>query len=322
MTFTRHPANPIISRQDIPDIPPDLTDVSSVFNPGAVKFGDSYLLLLRVQNRGRESFMLKAVSEDGVSFKIDKKAVVFRGIETVRQTIYHMYDPRITRIDDTYYIMFAMDMEDGCRLGLAQTYNFEEYTFLGIVSDDDNRNGVLFPEKIADRYVRLERPNSFSSQENPLTGDTIFISYSDDLIKWGDRAPVFSGRWHYWDELIGAGPPPVKTEHGWLLIYHGIATHFASSRIYQAGAALLDLNDPGKVLSRTRCNILEPRELYETIGQVPNVVFPSGLIVDASGENNTAMAEDTVYLYYGAADTSVCLAASTVGQIIDVCNIR
>ena len=120
----------------------------------------------------------------------------------------------------------------------------------------------------------------------------------------------------YWDELIGSGPPPIKTNEGWLLIYHGIATHFASANIYQAGVVLLDLEDPAQVMYRSKYNILEPREHYELLGQVPNVVFPTGIIVEEYDENGNAVMESAVKIYYGAADSCVCFAETTISTLI------
>lgn len=128
-----------------------------------------------------------------------------------------------------------------------------------------------------------------------------------------------SGRPHFWDELIGSGPPPVKTREGWLHVYHGIATHFATSNIYQAGVALLDLNDPAVVKYRCRNNILEPREMYELVGQVPNVVFPSGMIVDDHDDEGYALAESRVIIYYGAADTVVGAVVTTIADLLEAC---
>ncbi len=312
----RHSKNPILTRKDIPDIKPHLVDVSAVFNPGAVRFGENYLLLLRVQNRGRETFFLKANSQDGIRFRVTPEVVHFSGIEAVKERIYHCYDARITRIEDMYYIMFAMDMESGCRLGLAQTEDFRSFRFMGLVSEEDNRNGVLFPEKIRGRFLRLDRPNRAQLNGGPLSGNVIMLSESDDLLHWRPVGPVASGRFHYWDELIGAGPPPIKTQAGWLQIYHGVATHFASANIYQAGVMLLDLQDPTKVLGRSRYNILEPRESYELIGQVPNVVFPSGAIVKQVDKDGYAQLSSEVYVYYGAADTCVGLAIAKVDDLI------
>jgi beta-1,4-mannooligosaccharide/beta-1,4-mannosyl-N-acetylglucosamine phosphorylase len=314
----RYKNNPIMTRKDIPEIPPRLVDVSSVFNPGAVKFNNQFLLMLRVQNRGRETFLLTAKSDNGIHFSISDQGIHFKGIEKVLGKIYHCYDPRITRIDDIYYIMFAMDMDDDCRLGLAQTSDFENFEFRGIVSEDDNRNGVLFPEKIKGKYLRLDRPNEIDLPDGPATGSIIRLSESDDLLDWEPVGPVISGRSHYWDELIGAGPPPIKTEKGWLQIYHGVATHFGSSNIYQAGVMLLDLENPLKVIARSRYNILEPREMYEFVGQVPNVVFPSGAIVEDVDSDGFAKLDSKVFIYYGAADTCVCLAMSTVKELINL----
>ena len=123
------------------------------------------------------------------------------------------------------------------------------------------------------------------------------------------------GRLHYWDEIIGSGPPPVKTKEGWLQVYHGVARHFASSNIYQGGVALHDLNDPSIVLYRGKYNILEPRELYELTGQVPNVVFPSGIMVDEFDDNGFASLDSKVLIYYGAADTSIGLAVTTIKEL-------
>lgn len=314
----RYPNNPIITRQDIPEISPHLVDVSSVFNPGAIKFGDKFLLLLRVQNRGRETFLLPAESHDGIHFKITNPPVNFKGIEQVKKTIYHCYDPRITRIDDVYYIMFAMDMDAGCHLGLARTLDFNDFEFMGITTTEDNRNGVLFPEKINGKYLRLDRPNELQLPGGPASGNTICLSESDNLLLWRFVGPVIGGRFHYWDELIGAGPPPIKTEQGWLLIYHGVATHFGSSNIYQAGVMLLDLENPLKVIGRGSYNILEPRELYELVGQVPNVVFPSGAIVEEVNADGCARLNSQVFVYYGAADTCVALAISTISELISL----
>jgi beta-1,4-mannooligosaccharide/beta-1,4-mannosyl-N-acetylglucosamine phosphorylase len=312
----RHPANPILTRRDVPDIPPHLVDPSSVFNPGAVEFGGRTLLMLRVQSRSRETFLVMAESPDGVRFTVRPEVVEFRGLEKVKEKVYHVYDARITRLEGVHYVMFAMDMDSGCQLGLARTDDFREFRFLGLTSSDDVRNGVLFPEKVGGAYLRMERPNRARLEGGPTTGSTIWLAESDDLLHWTPRAPLASGRFHYWDEYIGSGPPPVKTRRGWLHIYHGVATHFGSASIYQAGVLLLDLDDPSRVLGRSRRNILEPREPYELAGQVPNVVFPSGLVVEAFDRDGFARPESPVRVYYGAADTAVGLAMSTVGELL------
>lgn len=139
-------------------------------------------------------------------------------------------------------------------------------------------------------------------------------------MKWSPVACVMKGRPHYWDELIGPGPPPILTKHGWLLIYHGVATHFAATNIYQAGVVLLDTDDPARVVARGRYNILEPRDLYELVGQVPNVVFPSGAVVPDFHDSEVVPDDTEVRVYYGAADTVVAMASATVRELIAACH--
>jgi len=319
-TLIRSAKNPILTRLDIPAIEPHLIDVTSVFNPGAVKFGDKYLLMLRVQSRSRETFMVMADSSNGIDFTVDNKTVEFKGIEKVKEKIYHIYDARITKIGNEYYIMFAMDMDGSCQLGLGKTNDFRNFEFMGIISNEDIRNGVLFPEKVNGKYLRMDRPNRSVHANGPTSGSSIWLSQSDDLLNWQPLKPLINGRFHYWDEFIGSGPPPVKTREGWLHVYHGIAGHFGSTNIYQAGVVLLDLNDPSKVIGRSRGNILEPRELYELVGQVPNVVFPSGMIVEQYDKYGFALPASEVKIYYGAADTVVGLASTTIKNLIDCCD--
>lgn len=312
----RHTVNPILTRESIPPIHPDLVDVTSVFNPGAIKDGDVYRLILRVQSRSRETFLVLAESADGVNFTVENKIVNFLGIEKVKEKIFHIYDARITKLDNRFYIMFAMDMQDGCQLGLGVTDDFKSFDFLGITSNEDIRNGVLFPEKINGKYYRMDRPNKARHSGGPTSGSTIWLSESNNLIDWLPTAPLIDGRFHYWDEFIGSGPPPVKTRKGWLHVYHGVAGHFGSSNIYQAGVMLLDLIDPSKVLGRCRCNILEPREIWELSGQVPNVTFPSGMIVEEMDEEGFTLESSEVKIYYGAADTCVGIAITTIEELL------
>ena len=317
--MTRDKANPILTRESVPTLNGAIRDVSSVFNPGATRLGNETILLLRVQTRGRETVLVPANSTDGVRFTVSDTTLRLHGVERVPGEVYHIYDPRLTWLEGLCHIMFAMDTADGCRLGLARTTDFASAEFLGVVSEPGVRNGVLFPQKVQGQYLRLDRPNRVQLPGGPSTGDQIRLCASFDLLTWREVGPVFAGRPHYWDELIGAGPPPVMTREGWLLVYHGVATHFAGVNVYQAGAALLDLQDPTRVLARTRQNILEPREMYELAGQVPNVVFPSGWVMDELDDEGFAARTSPVHVYYGAADTCVGLAHTTIGEIIDAC---
>ncbi|MFZ1290460.1 MAG: glycoside hydrolase family 130 protein [Melioribacteraceae bacterium] len=313
----RHKNNPVVQNSDIPNIEPHLIDATSVFNPGAIKLGEKYLLMLRVQNRGRKTFFVMAESDNGVEFKVENKIVEFEGLENLEGKLYHMYDPRITKIANEYYVMFAMDIENYCSLGLAQTKDFQKFEFMGIVSDKNVRNGVLFPEKINGEYYRFERPNTSQIEGGPLTGNSIVLAKSKDIINWERIAIVAEGNKFYWDEMVGSSTPPIKTKKGWIHTYHGIAMHYAP--IYQMGVMLHDLDNPAKVISRGTQNILEPREIYELAGQVPNVVFPTGIIVEKYDENGFALENSEVKIYYGAADTSVCLATTTIGRLIKQC---
>lgn len=314
----RSAANPIITRADIPDVPPLAVDVTSVFNPGAIRLGDRYVLLLRVQTRGRETVLMVADSADGQAFTVRPQIVEIEGIKEVEQRIYHIYDPRLTRIGEMIYAVFAADTDDGCRLGIAETPDMERFALVGFGGDEETRNGVLFPEMRDGKFLRLERPNRTEVEGGVTSGEEIVLAESDDLIGWRPLGPVMTGRHHYWDELIGSGPPPVKTRQGWLHVYHGVARHFGAG-IYQAGVVLLDLADPRRVIARGRSNILEPREPYEMMGQVPNVVFPGGMIVDAYDADGFADLQSPVRIYYGAADTVVALAITTIRALIDAC---
>jgi len=314
VTLVRH--GRVLTREDIPDVPPLVVDATSVFNPGAVKVGDEVVLLLRVQTRGRRTHLMVARSQDGFEFAVEPRIVRIDGLDVVDETVYHVYDPRITRIGDEFLVVVAMDVPGACRLGTLRTRDFRSFELVEVDTTEDQRNGVLFPEKVGGRYLRLERPNRAPPPGEPWSGAAIRLSESDDLIAWSPVGDVMEGRPHYWDERIGSGPPPVKTREGWLHLYHGIALHFMAANVYQAGAVLLDLDDPTKVLARTRDNILEPRETWELTGQVPNVVFPSGMVVERTDDEGFALAESRVLVYYGAADTCVGLATATVGELI------
>ncbi|HEX9728875.1 MAG TPA: glycoside hydrolase family 130 protein [Gemmatimonadales bacterium] len=321
MTLVRHVGNPIITRVHIPALSPHFTDVTSVFNPGAVRRDGAVHLMLRVQSRGRETALVMARSRDGVAFTPAREAVRFDGIERLGERLFHVYDPRMTVLDDTVYIMFAADTERGCRLGLARSQDLVAFEFVALDDAGDVRNGVLFPQRFGDNYLRLDRPNRLALTAGPTSGDEIMLSRSADLVHWEAVGPVMRGRPHAWDERIGSGPPPVKTRDGWLHLYHGVATHFASTNVYQAGVVLLDLDDPTRVIARGRNNVLEPREPYELVGQVPNVVFPSGMIVERVDDDGYAEPDSRVLLYYGAADTVVGLATSTVADLLAACRL-
>ena len=334
MIFNRHGDVPLLTRLDIPAMPPDIVDPSSVFNPGAVEKGGKTYLLLRVQTRGRRTYTVPARG-DGFKFKLAKHPVQYSGLDKIEDPetgipliIHHIYDARITRLEDRLVVVTAVDTDQGCRLAVWEAVGKPQAGFAGLNQLEligfnfsrDTRNGVLFPEKIDGRYLMLDRPHDRRAGGGPLTGWGIVLSVSDDLVDWEDLGSIMTGRPHYWDELIGSGPPPIKTREGWLHIYHGVATHFLGSNIYQAGAVLLDLEDPRRVLGRTRDNILEPRMIWEMMGQVPNVVFPGGMVATKTDDEGFALTSSELRLYYGAADTAVGLAIATVADVVAACD--
>ena len=336
MIFERYGDGPLLTRDDIPAMPPHIIDPSSVFNPGAVEHNGQTYLLLRVQTRGRHTFTVPARG-DGFTFKAAKRPVAFSGLDKLKDpatgtalTVHHVYDARITALEDRLIVVTAVDTDQGCRSAIWQATGTPEAGFagldklelIGFSHDRDTRNGVLFPGKIDGRYLMLDRPHDRRSGGGPFTGRGIVLSASYDLAHWEDLGPVMTGRRHYWDELIGSGPPPLKTRAGWLHIYHGVATHLLGAPLYQAGAVLLDLEDPRYVLARTRDNILEPRKSWEMIGQVPNVVFPGGMTVAKTDHEGYAVTSSELRLYYGAADTVVGLAVTTVAEVIAACDAR
>jgi len=319
MSLHRFPANPILTRADIPDVPPAVVDATSVFNPAACRLDSGYvLLLLRVQTRGRHTVLMRAESLDGERFRVAPKIVEIRGLERLGRRVHHVYDPRITRLDGRWHVTCALDLDGGCRVGIFTTDDFTALDFLALTGDRDARNGVLFPERVGGWYLLLERPNAVAAAGGVASGDAIELRASSDLLEWQTIGAVMQGRWHYWDELIGPGPPPIKTPAGWLLIYHGVATHLGGG-IYQAGAVLLDLADPSRVLGRTRDNLLEPREMYELVGQVPNVVFPTGAVTIPTDDNGFVPLASELHLYYGAADTCVGMAKARIEDVVGAC---
>lgn len=315
MPLQRDPSGPLITRLDIPALRPDLRDVSSVFNPGATLWQGRELLLLRVQTRGRKTVLLPAERQPNGKVRVFPQPVEIAGLESISPQPVHVYDPRLTVIGDVLYAVLACDFADGCRLLTVRTQDFERWEMVAIDPEGDRRNGVLFPERLGGRYVRLQRPNLVARA--PTTGSTITLATSENLETWSDVGAVMHGRQQLWDEWIGSGPPPVKTREGWLHVYHGVATHFAASNIYQAGVLLMDLQDPTQVLARGSMNILEPRETWELTGQVPNVVFPSGMVVEQTDRDGFAELHSPVRVYYGAADTVVGLATASIGELIE-----
>jgi len=295
----RFEGNPIIDRDDIPFA------CNTVFNAGAVKYGKEYLLLLRVETLEGKSCFVLARSYDGYNFEIGKNPVMEASNEEPFATYEKrgVEDPRITPFEDKYYIFYTAYSKYGSRIALAETYNFENFKRLALVSQPGNKDAALFPERINNLFIRFDRPST-----GP-TGD-IWISYSPDSIYWGRSKVAMEIRPGFWDsDKIGAGAPPIKTEKGWLEIYHGVKGTGAG-RIYRLGCALFDLDNPSKLIGRSKIPILSPKEYYERTGDVPNVIFTCGVIPEDDGE---------VKIYYGAADTCICVATCQLQDLLSSC---
>lgn len=295
----RWEGNPVLTLDDIP------YRCNTVFNTAAVKFNNQYLLLLRIENLKGHSVFVLARSEDGYHFEVDDKPCMEPAPDSLKPFCYYekkgIEDPRIIPIDGVYYIMYTAYSGYGPLIALAKTSDFKKFERIALVSEPGNKDGVLFPEKINGEYVRLDRPVGKGI-------GNIWISYSKDLINWGKSEKLISVRSGYWDQhKIGASVPPIKTSKGWLEIYHGVKD-IAGGPIYRLGTVLLDLKDPRKVLGRADVPILAPREYYERVGDVNNVVFSCGAIVEDNGE---------VKLYYGAADTSICIGTVSLDLLIE-----
>lgn len=293
----RWEGNPILTLEDIP------FPCNTVFNGTPAKIGDEYCLLLRVEGQQGHSFFALATSTDGYHFQVHEKPVMDLATEPPfdKYETKGIEDPRATWIDGAFHILYTAVSDHGYRIALAKTNDFREFERIAMISEPGNKDGVLFPEKINGQYVRLDRPLG-------LGIGSIWISYSNDLIHWGNSKILFSPRRGYWDDYrIGASVPPIRTKKGWLEIYHGTRMTSAGP-IYRAGAVLLDIDDPSRVIWRSDIPLLSPREDYERIGDVGNVVFPCGAIVEPDGE---------MKIYYGGADTCIAVATAQLKDFED-----
>ncbi|MGD2175552.1 MAG: hypothetical protein PVJ27_09120 [Candidatus Brocadiaceae bacterium] len=332
MMLKRYGGNPILQPS------PEAWDSVSVFNPGAIwRDGRVFMLYRAVSDLGRyvSRFGL-AVSEDGRRFERASDGPVFEpGADC---EIGGVEDARITRDGDDFLVTYAavskvpgpiyeeMDFferarEDPCVerpgmppmgesfTGLLRSSDLRNFTREGLITPPgiDDRDGVLFPEKVDGRYAMLHRPSSWVGPEYGARGPSIWLAFSDELRTWdygqGDQYLLMQPRDGWEGGKIGAGPPPLKTDAGWLLIYHGVDTHY----VYRVGAALLDLEDPVRVIARTDQFLMEPEERWERVGIIPNVVFPTALLADDNGE---------LLVYYGAADRVVGLATVELDPLL------
>jgi len=303
LPFKKYNGNPIIRREDVP------YPCNTVFNAAACKYGDEYILLLRVEDLEGRSHLTLARSRDGIGFTIDRMPWVIPSQDLYYEPYerYGVEDPRITQIDETFYITYTAFGPYGVRIGIGKTKDFKGFERICLATEVDNKDGVLFPEKIDGEYVMITRPGGLGGQR----GD-IWISSSPDLIHWGKSRLLMYPRPGAWgSQKLGASTPPIKTEEGWLVFYHGVR-QVASGKIYRIGAMLLDLENPHTLKGYTSHFILGPEEPYERIGDVPNVVFPCGAILEK---------DNMLRIYYGVADTAIAMATADIKDIIRLCLI-
>lgn len=291
----RWEGNPLIGIEDLP------FHVSDIHNGGIVRTNGHMVMLITMESLQGRTLIYKATSDDGLNFVVESDPFMAPPQKGFRAPYedYGIRDTRITPLDGRYYITYIADSSHGMRLGLAVTDDFTDYEFIGYASQPDVKNGVLFPEKIDGRYVLLKRP----------LGGAIWMSFSEDLIFWGDDQVVMTPRGDHWDSSrVGAAAVPIRVEQGWLLIYYG-AKDTSAGPLVRLGAVLLDGDRPARVLARSNVPILAPRERYERIGDVPNLVFSCGAIVR----------DGQLHIYYGASDSCICLGTAGVDELVEFC---
>ena len=313
----RYAQNPVLAGKDIP------YNANCVFNAGVCKFQGKYVMIFRNDYdyvsgaRFGGCNLGLAFSDDGLRWDVQDKPFLTKD-QVDYPDVWRVYDPRLTVLEDKVYICFAMDTGHGLRGGIGYTTDFTDFHIVSL-SVPDNRNMVLFPEKIGGYYCRLERPMPVYSRGRDRF-DT-WLSKSPDLKFWGESSLVLGVEdIPYANDKVGPAAPPVKTDKGWLCTYHAVDIDHsrgkngwedAWKKRYCAGVMLLDLEDPAKVLGVCKAPLLAPEAPYEADeGFRQQVIFPGGMILEDDGE---------VKIYYGAADTVECLATANVDDLLRIC---
>lgn len=293
----RYSGNPIIGRHPIPC-------AQAIYNSAVVPYGDGFIGVFRTEYKTRVPYLHLGRSADGLTWDIEHDRIELQCGDAEIGVMEYAYDPRVCRLDDTYYITWCNGYH-GPTIGVAKTDDFKTFTQLENALLPCNRKGVLFPRKINGRFAMLSRP---SDRGHTPFGD-IFYSESPDMCFWGrHRFVMGTGAGGWWESTkVGAGPIPIETTKGWLLIYHGVLTS-CNGYVYSIGAALLDLDAPWRVRCRARSYLLTPEADYEVTGFVPNVCFPCAALCDAD--------TGRIAVYYGAADTYVAVAFCHVDELI------
>lgn len=300
----RHPNNPILTARDWP------YPAHSVFNPAATLLPDgTTLLLCRVEDRRGISHLCAARSVNGVdNWIIDSEPTFSPDPLNYPEEMWGVEDPRITFMPEIgeYLIAYTAFGKSGPGVSIASTTDFIRFQRYGLVMHADDKDAAVFPKRFNGEYALIHRPSTEVSAH-------MWISFSPDLHNWGRTQlllPARKGAW--WDaNKIGLSPPPIETPQGWLVMYHGVRRH-ASGSIYRLGLALFDLEHPEICLKRGSTWMFGPEEQYELVGDVGSAVFPCGYTVEPDA--------DTINFYYGAADSSICLATGSISQMLNWLN--
>ena len=293
----RYSANPVVDRNPV-------DGVARIFNSAVMPYEDGFIGVFRGEQTNGVPYVYLGRSKDALHWTFDSEKVPFVDEDGKPFMPVYAYDPRLVRVEDTYYIIWCGDFY-GAAIGMAKTKDFKTFIRIENPFIPFNRNAVLFPRRINGNYVMLSRPSD--SGHTPF-GD-IFLSESPDMTYWGRHRHVMSAGHEWWESVkIGGGAAPIETSEGWLLFYHGVATT-CNGFVYSIGGAILDIDHPSIVRYRCENFLLTPEAEYEERGFVPNVVFPCATIHDP--ETNR------IALYYGAADSVVGVAFCNMDDIID-----
>lgn len=299
--FHRHWRNPILQASAWP------YPINTVFNPGVTTLPDgTTLLLCRVEDRRGHSHFCVARSQNGVDgWKIDDHPTMMPEPDIYPEELWGIEDPRITYVPelDTYCILYTSYSRGGPSVALALTKDFQHFERYGSIMPPDDKDAALLPRRIGNYWAMIHRP------VGPM-GAHIWISYSPDLRHWGSHKLILEARHGAWWDAnkIGLSCPPIETPEGWLMIYHGVRITPAGA-LYRLGLALFDLQMPEQCLLRGDTWVFGPEEDYEREGDVDNVVFPCGYALRPDN--------DTIHMYYGAADSCIALATGSVREMVD-----
>ena len=293
----RYSENPIINRNPIPG-------VARIFNSAVMPYEGAFIGVFRGEQTDGIPHIYLGRSQDGIHWDFEKDKIPFVDEEGNSFISAYAYDPRLVKVEDTYYIIWCQDFY-GAAIGMAKTQDFKKFVRVESPFIPFNRNAVLFPRRVNGNYIMMSRPSD--SGHTPF-GD-IFISQSPDMTFWGMHRHVMSRGSNWWESLkIGGGAAPIETSEGWLLFYHGVSGT-CNGYVYSIGGAILDIDNPSVVKYRCKNFLLTPEKWYEERGFVPNVTFPCATIHDPE--------TGRIAIYYGAADSYVGLAFGDLDEIVD-----